>query len=268
VEDDGCNQHVLADQQRLKQIFLNLLSNAVKYNQTGGSVAVSCDLSNGEVAIAITDTGPGITADQLERLFTPFDRLGAERTGQQGSGLGLVLSRHLVEAMAGRLSVESMPGTGTTFTVTLPRTEPHAPEKTADTGLRLDVASPRAATPPRTVIYIEDNLANFRLIERILALRPNITLEASMQGRLGLELVRQHMPDIVLLDLNLPDMDGRDVLLELKADAATRQIPVLVISADASDGQVRRLLDAGASGYLTKPVDVIELLRHIDQLTA
>jgi PAS domain S-box-containing protein len=268
VEDDGCNQHVLADQQRLKQIFLNLLSNAVKYNQTGGSVAVSCDLSNGEVAIAITDTGPGITADQLERLFTPFDRLGAERTGQQGSGLGLVLSRHLVEAMAGRLSVESMPGTGTTFTVTLPRTEPHAPEKTAATGLRLDVASPRAATPPRTVIYIEDNLANFRLIERILALRPNITLEASMQGRLGLELVRQHMPDIVLLDLNLPDMDGRDVLLELKADAATRQIPVLVISADASDGQVRRLLDAGASGYLTKPVDVIELLRHIDQLTA
>ncbi|MEX2424935.1 MAG: PAS domain S-box protein [Acidimicrobiia bacterium] len=265
---DGCGEHVLADRQRLKQIFLNLLSNAVKYNQNAGAVDVTCDLSNGDVGISVSDTGLGITAEQLERLFTPFDRLGAEQSGQQGTGLGLVLSRHLAEAMGGRLSVESVPGEGATFTVTLPRTEPQEPESTVAGSQWFDPSRPRGGNSPRTVIYIEDNLANLRLIERILALRPNITLEASMQGSLGLDLVRQHMPDLVLLDLNLPDMGGRDVLLELRSDPATRQIPVVVISADASEGQIQRLLDAGANGYLTKPVDVVELLRHIDEIFA
>ena len=263
--DEGCGEHVLADRQRLKQIFLNLLSNAVKYNQTTGTVDVTCDVANGEIGISFTDSGLGITPEQLERLFTPFDRLGAEQTGQQGTGLGLVLSRHLVEAMAGRLSVESVPGKGSTFTVTLPRTEPQEPEA-LERGSRFGPPPRHEGNSPRTVIYIEDNLANLRLIERILALRPNITLQSAMQGSLGLDLVRQHVPDLVLLDLNLPDMGGRDVLLELKADPVTRQIPVLVISADASEGQIRRLLDAGAHGYLTKPVDVVELLRHVDEM--
>ena len=265
VDAEDCGEHVLADRQRLKQIVLNLLSNAVKYNHPGGTVVVTCHVANGEVGIACTDSGPGITADQLERLFTPFDRLGAERTGQQGTGLGLVLSRHLVEAMAGRLSVESVPGEGTTFTVTLPRTDPHEPAETDEGSGEYDISTPHGSDYPRTVIHIEDNLANLRLIERILALRPHITLQAAMQGSLGLDLVRQHMPDAVLLDLNLPDIGGREVLMELKSDPTTRHIPVLVISADASERQIRRLLDAGASAYLTKPVDVVELLRHLDE---
>ena len=256
--------YVLGDRQRLKQILLNLLSNAVKYNRTGGSVKVACTVTGDEVAIGVTDSGPGIHPAHLERLFTPFDRLGAEQTDQQGTGLGLVLSRHLVEAMAGRLTVQSAPGEGSTFTVTLPRTDPHEP-RPAEEDHRIEAAPPGTSHPPRTVVYIEDNLANLRLIERVLALRPQVTLHPAMKGSLGIELVRQHMPDMVLLDLNLPDMDGHEVLIELKAEPATRQIPVLVISADASEGHIRRLLDAGAHAYLTKPVDIPDLLEHLDE---
>jgi PAS domain S-box-containing protein len=263
IADDPCGDHVLADRQRLKQVFLNLLSNAVKYNQSGGRVDITCTRTDGHLSVSFTDTGPGVTADQLDRLFTPFDRLGAEQTDQQGTGLGLVLSRHLTEAMGGVLSVESTPGQGSTFTVSLPRIEPHDPGDSA----RTDGPSVRrSAGAQRTVLYIEDNLANLRLIERILALRPHVSLQTSMQGRLGLDLARQHAPDLILLDLNLPDIAGRDVLLELRADPATRPIPVVVISADASPGQVQRLLDAGANGYVTKPVDVVELLERVDEL--
>lgn len=267
TDEASCDQHVLADRQRLKQVFLNLLSNAVKYNRTGGSIIVECETVDELLHISVTDTGPGISPAQHDRLFTPFDRLGAEQSDEQGTGLGLVLSRHLVEAMGGTLTVRSVEGEGSTFTVALPRSDAPAPNG-GEHPHELAVGSVGTGERTVTVIYIEDNLANLRLIERILALRSNIRLEAAMQGRLGLDLIREHHPDLVLLDLNLPDIDGRDVLIELKSDPETRSIPVLVISADASQGQVRRLLDAGAVGYLTKPVDVVELLRRVDELLA
>ncbi|MEX2279976.1 MAG: CHASE3 domain-containing protein, partial [Acidimicrobiia bacterium] len=263
VEREGVS-HVLADRQRLKQAFLNLLSNAVKYNRPGGSVEVACVTTDHDLAISFTDTGAGITAEQLGRLFTPFDRLGAGATDQQGTGLGLVLSRHFVEAMGGKLSVESAPEEGSTFTISLPRTDPHVLE--TDRTDPQPVAIPIADHNQKMVIYIEDNPSNVDLIERILAFRSHISLEVAMQGRLGLDLIGQHHPDLVLLDLHLPDMDGKDVLEEMRADPVTRHIPVLIISADASPGQIQRLLDAGATGYVTKPIDVLELLHHIDSL--
>lgn len=265
IQGDVRGDHVLADRQRLKQVFLNLLSNAIKYNKPGGRVDVTCTTTNGRVEIAFSDTGPGIGADQLARLFTPFERLGAEQGDQQGTGLGLVLSRHLVEAMAGVLAVESAPGEGSTFTVSLPRTDPHDLHPPKD-DKRATGADGRAAGVARTVLYVEDNLANLRLIERILGLRSDISLLSAMQGRVGIDLARQHTPDLILLDLNLPDLSGRDVLVELKSDPATRHIPVLVISADASPGQVQRLIEAGATGYITKPVDVSDLLDQLDGL--
>jgi PAS domain S-box-containing protein len=269
VED--CSEHVLADRQRLKQVFLNLLSNAVKYNHRGGKVTVECSTTNGDLEIAFTDSGPGMTADQIGRLFTPFDRLGAENSGQQGTGLGLVLSRHLLEEMAGNMSVTSAPGEGSTFTISLPRIDPDQNDRLPGSDLAASnqgsITFPSLdPAPTRTVLYIEDNLANLHLIERIVALRSQINLEAAMQGRLGIDLARQHSPDLIMLDLNLPDMDGRDVLIELKADPATRHIPVIVISADASHGQIERLLDSGAAGYVTKPVNVVEILRRFDEL--
>lgn len=266
TDEADCRQHVLADHQRLKQVFLNLLSNAVKYNRVGGSIVVRCETTDDSFAISVTDSGPGIKPEQHDRLFTPFDRLGAEQSHETGTGLGLVLSRHLVEAMGGTLTVTSVEGEGATFTVTLPRTDP--PDSGGEHLAEHVTTPPKAGARPVTVIYIEDNLANLRLIERILALRPHIRLEAAMQGRLGLDLIREHRPELVLLDLNLPDMEGRDVLIEIRADPETRSVPVLVISADASQGQVQRLLDTGATGYLTKPVDVVELLRQVDELLA
>lgn len=256
--------HVLADRQRLRQAFLNLLSNAVKYNRPGGSVEIRCTVTNGHLAISFTDTGAGITAEHLGRLFTPFDRLGADATDQKGTGLGLVLSRHLIEGMGGKLSVNSAPGEGSTFTISLPRTDPHVPE--ADWTDPEPDANASSDRNQKTVIYIEDNPSNVELIERILALRSHINLEVAMQGRLGLDLISQHHPDLVLLDLHLPDMDGRDVLDEIRSDPVTRHIPVLIVSADANPGQIQRLLDAGATGYITKPIDVRELLRQVDNL--
>lgn len=263
IPPEGCQTYVLADRQRLKQVFLNLLSNAVKYNRVGGTVQITCVTVGPDLAVSFADTGPGIAPAHLERLFTPFDRLDAEGTDEEGTGLGLVLSRHLLEAMASSLTVESEQGRGSTFTVTVPRTEPVEIDETAHP---THVFGASSAQQVWKVIYIEDNLANLRLIERILDLRSDVDLEAAMQGRLGIELVREHVPDLVLLDLNLPDMDGRDVLLEIRSDPATAHIPVLVISADASPGQVQRLLDAGANGYLTKPVNVVEFLNRVDEL--
>jgi len=260
-----CDSYVRADQQRLKQVLLNLLSNAVKYNRPGGSVRVRCAYHNGRDAPSVTvaDTGPGIPEDQLDRLFDPFDRLGAEQGQEEGTGLGLALSKRLVELMEGRLWAESEVGNGTTFWLELSRAEPP----------RLDSAQPRvgddaatgATDAELTVLYIEDNVSNFELIKGALARLGSPTLLSAIQGRLGIDLATQHLPDVVLLDLHLPDMHGREVLAQLKADPSTRPIPVIVLSADATQGQIRRLLDAGAYEYLTKPVDIPRFLETVQR---
>jgi signal transduction histidine kinase/CheY-like chemotaxis protein len=259
-------RYVLADRQRLTQVFLNLLSNAVKYNRDGGLVTLSwAPAANGGLRVSVTDTGPGIPSDKMERLFVPFDRLGAEATGVEGAGLGLSLSKRLVEAMGGTLGAESVPGRGSTFWVELPVVDP--PADAADEIAHVSYpAAPGAARARRVVLYIEDNLSNLTLVQRLLAHRPEVSVLPAMQGRLGLELAREHRPHLILLDLNLPDISGADVLRDLREKPETRDIPVVVISADITPGQIARLRDAGARQYLTKPLDVKMFLAVLDDV--
>lgn len=265
VADD---HYVIADRQRLKQVLLNLLSNAVKYNRIEGRVSVECALTSVDrVRISITDTGAGLSPEQLQRLFVPFERLQADDTGVQGTGLGLVHSLRLMEAMGGTIGVDSEVGRGSTFWVELARAEPPAADEPAPIP---PTASSEAAPSgsAHTILYLEDNLANFRLVQWILSRRPHIKLISAMQGRLGLDLARKHRPDLVLLDLHLPGIPGTEVLARLQADPKTSAIPVVIISADASKGQSERLLSAGARAYLTKPFDVEQFLRTVDELLA
>jgi PAS domain S-box-containing protein len=256
--------YVLADRQRLKQVLLNLLSNAVKYTARQGDVTLSfAEAEKGSIRIQVRDTGAGIPVDKLARLFTPFDRLGAEQSTVEGTGLGLALCQRLVQAMHGGIGVNSTLGSGSTFWLELPRAE--SPFQT--------LAAQKTTTPReelsdgigRRVLYIEDNFSNVTLVEQMLSERPALELITAMQGRVGLELACKHAPDLILLDLHLPDLPGWQVLHQLKADQATRDIPVIVISADATAPQISRLISAGARAYLTKPLDIVEFFRVIDQ---
>jgi PAS domain S-box-containing protein len=260
---ESADLYTLADQQRLKQVLINVLSNAVKYNRRGGDVRVHCRmLADGRVEAAVADTGRGMTAAQLARLFEPFDRLGAESSGIEGTGLGLSLSLGLVEAMGGTITARSEPDVGTTMSVRLLRAEPREPYAGA-----IAVTAPVTAHAPhaarRTIVYVEDNLANLTLVARLLARLPNVHLIPVMKGKLALDLVREHQPDLVLLDLHLPDLHGRQVLEQLKGDPVTAGIPIVVLSADATPAQFERLLSDGAAGYLTKPIDVESLLDRV-----
>jgi PAS domain S-box-containing protein len=255
--------YVEADKQRLKQVLLNLLSNAIKYNRVGGSVEVSLDHAGQErLRLLVSDTGPGIAAGQLEKLFTPFERLGAEEGAIEGTGLGLALSKRLVEAMGGEVSVVSEVGMGSTFSVELTITQ--SPAEIAEVTKQMAVSAPSEGAQKKTILHIEDNLSNFKLVEQILCARPGIELLAAMQGNLGLELARRHHPDLILLDLHLPGMQGDAVLRRLKDDPVTRDIPVVLVSADATTGQTERLLEAGAREYLTKPLDVRQFLQVVE----
>jgi CheY-like chemotaxis protein len=247
-------------------VLLNLLSNAIKYNRPGGRVRITCgEGEGGRFQIHVHDTGVGIRPDRIDQLFVPFARLGAEQTEVEGTGLGLALSKRLVEAMGGDLLVESTPNRGSVFTVEL---------RMADDPVDR-LRSERAERPPvveetghrsATVLYVEDNVANLSLIETILDDRPEITLVPALQGRLGLELAAEHQPDLILLDLHLPDIPGEEVLRRLRADERTAATPVIVISADATRGAVQRLLEAGVHAYLTKPLDVDLFLNTIDEV--
>jgi PAS domain S-box-containing protein len=260
------SEYVMADEKRLRQVLLNLLSNAVKYNTTGGQVSVQCARSaEGRVRISVTDTGTGIAPEDLPKLFVPFERLGAAHTQIEGTGLGLVFSKRLMEAQNGTLSVHSVVGQGSTFFLELPLAQPPVQPLAAETpeNKSNDQAPP---APPRTILSIEDNAANSQLIQRILERSPNIHLLSAMQGVNGLALARQHRPDLVLLDIHLPDINGDEVLKRLQEDASTAHIPVVIVSADATEKQVERLMSAGATHYLSKPINVKELLSIIDQI--
>ena len=256
--------YVLADRQRLKQVLLNLLSNAVKYTARRGSVTVSFnDAGNGSTRIQVRDTGAGIPVEKLARLFTPFDRLGAEQSTVEGTGLGLALCQRLVQAMQGSIGVNSTLGNGSTFWLELPQAE--SPLQTLAAQTSSPVPKQSADEELRRILYIEDNFSNVTLVEQMLAERPALELMTAMQGRVGLELARNHAPDLILLDLHLPDMPGWQVLAQLKSDHATRDVPVVVISADATAPQIKRLLSAGAHAYLTKPLDIAEFFRIVDE---
>jgi PAS domain S-box-containing protein len=257
----GDDRHVNADRRLLTQVLLNLLSNAIKYNRQGGRVDVSFSTTeNGRIRMLVADTGRGIEPELLTRVFEPFDRLGAEYTDIQGSGLGLTLSKALVEAMGGSIAVRSTLERGSTFTIELRAAR--APDRAAEvTPLRAPpVTGGELGSDPRRILYIEDNLSNLRLVERILDSQTAVELIPAMQGTLGLELARQHQPDLIVLDVHLPDMPGIEVLRRLKAQEDTRDIAVVVLSADASEMQIKALREAGACDYITKPLDVRRFL--------
>lgn len=256
--------HVMADVQKLKQVLLNLLSNAIKYNRPQGTVSISATVTaERALRVAVHDTGTGISPQDLPKLFTPFERLGAVNSTIEGTGLGLVLSMRLIEAMEGKLAVASVPGEGSVFSLELPVADAAAvvpPSQMAGA----NASKPAAGS--HTILCIEDNLSNLSLIETIMEERPNVALLAAMQGSVGLDLARQHKTDLILLDLNLPDIDGKEVLVRLKQSVVTSAVPVIVISADATLLQRERLLKMGAHDYLTKPLDVALFLRTVDDI--
>jgi len=256
---------VSADQQRLKQVLLNLLSNAIKYNCDGGTVQVTvAPAGSDRVRILVSDTGIGIAPEDIDRLFVPFDRLGAERTSVEGTGLGLALTRHLVELMRGTLDVASEPGVGTTFAVELSGAagDPDQPARALE---KAAAPTARPSLPDATVLFIEDHVANLELVAQILAGQPGIELIPATTGGIGIQLATGHPPDLILLDLHLPDMSGTEILARLRRDERTQHIPVIVVSADATNGQIRRLLAAGATAYLTKPLDVQRFLELLGE---
>jgi PAS domain S-box-containing protein len=266
VEEVDESAYVLADRQRLKQVLLNLLSNAIKYNVARGRIDLSVTRSDINWLLVVADTGIGMPDGFLDRLFTPFDRMGAEGTTVEGTGLGLSLSLGLMEAMNGKLQVDSATGEGTRFTIVLPATAPIETEvepvqKKEPSTLMIDTGS----TLGRTLLYIDDNLSNIKLVERVLARRREVRVISAMQGRMGLDLAGEHAPDLIMLDLNLPDMHGLDVLRRLKSDPATADIPVIIVSADATQTQITRLLNSGAAAYITKPFNLKEFLGTIDK---
>jgi signal transduction histidine kinase/CheY-like chemotaxis protein len=244
---------VWADRQRIKQVLLNLVSNAIKYNRQGGSIVITGSASADTVALTVADTGVGIPESSLDRLFVPFDRMGATNSGIEGTGIGLSLSKALVEAMAGTIGADSQVGQGSRFWVELAVAEFDSRRP----------SGPRAQKSGGVVLYVEDNLASLRMIERLFNGRPE-TLQASVQGTMALELARELHPVLILLDLHLPDMSGEEALRRLKADPETASIPVVVLSADVTPGRIDRILDAGAVGYLSKPVDVPRLIAYLD----
>jgi PAS domain S-box-containing protein len=257
-----------ADRQRLAQVLLNLLSNGVKYNRPGGSVRVTWEEREGRVRIGVHDTGRGIAPERMAELFVPFARLGAEETGVEGTGLGLALSHRLAEAMGGSLTAESQPGRGSTFWLELPAADDPSSRLPQPAPAPREPRAENTSGPAATLLYVEDNLANLTLVESLLSSRPEITLLSAMQGRMGLDLAWEHAPDLILLDLHLPDMAGGEVLRRLRADRRTRDTPVVVISADATPGQVERLRAAGAHEYMTKPLDLDRFMETVDRTLA
>ena len=254
---------VLGDETRVKQILTNLLSNAIKYNVEGGRVLVSSHTSSaGLVALEVNDTGSGMNEAQLAQLFQPFNRLGRESGPVEGTGIGLVISLRLAELMGGALRARSTLGKGSTFILELPRaTSAPMPQPVDD-----DAELTDAAYRQRVVHYVEDNETNAEVMRGILALRPQVELEISALGLDGLAAIRQRRPSLILLDMHLPDIDGLELLRHLQADPATSDIPVIVVSADATETRIGQAIAAGATHYLTKPVNVPQFLAALDEV--
>jgi len=261
---DGCGSsgHVVAvDHVRFKQVMLNLLTNAAKYNRRGGRITLrSFSSGGGMTRVEVQDTGIGIPYDKQSHLFESFERLGRGNGSIPGSGIGLVITRRLTEMMQGRVGFSSEPDVGSTFWVEFPSAV------LAEGAERLPAtAPPRVVEDPArdnkiTILYVEDNPANLRFMERLISKIPNTRMLGAPDPVLGLELARAHCPDVILLDINLPDMDGYEVLRRLQNDEATRRIPVIAVTANAMPCDVERGIKAGFNGYVTKPINVPEFI--------
>ncbi len=256
---------VHADQTRVKQIMINLLSNAIKYNRTKGVVKVTCSLSApGRMRVSVQDTGEGLSPEKIEQLFQPFNRLGQENGSEEGTGIGLVMSKRLIELMEGEIGVESTVGVGTVvwFEVKLAE-EPYLAADAADELAAIQVPAQPGLTP-RTLLYVEDNRANMQLVEQLIDLRADLRLVGATDGPQGLAMAHKHLPEVILMDINLPGISGIQVLKNLHEDPATAHIPVIAISANAMPRDIKKGMAAGFFHYLTKPINVNEFMNTLD----
>jgi len=263
---ERCTLSVVADRTRLKQVLLNLLSNAVKYNRDNGAVVLECTQAGGRVRVSVQDTGLGLSEEQVSALFQPFNRLGQEAGPHEGTGIGLVVTRHLVEMMGGSIGVRSMPGTGSVFWIELRESGaavlPAQPAAAAQGPEAPAVAD--AAAEVATVLCVEDNPANLELVRSVLGFRPDLRLLSAPDGRKGVDMARNHRPDVILMDNNMPGLNGREALAILRDDPATAHIPVIAVTANAMPTAIDEGLAAGFFRYLTKPIDVAALNDAVD----
>ena len=254
---------VHADRTRVKQVMINLLSNAIKYNRVGGSVTVTCgEGSDGMVRVSVADTGAGLSDEQIAHLFEPFNRLGQEEGAEEGTGIGLVVTKQLVELMHGAIGVDSDVGAGTTFWVELAASDEPVLEMAAfDTSTYIDQQIDAA---PRTLLYVEDNPANLNLVEQLITRRPDLKLLTAIDGYAGIQLARTYQPDVILMDINLPGVSGFGCLKILQEDATTAHIPVMALSANAMPRDIEKGEEAGFFRYLTKPINVAQFMDALD----
>ena len=256
---------VKADRTRVKQVFINLLSNAIKYNKVSGTVVVD-HITNtaGRIRIRVKDSGEGLSADQLTQLFQPFNRLGQEASGEEGTGIGLVTTKRLIELMGGSIGAESTVGTGSVFWIELNLTTEG--QRTGAAAIAASAAHTQVESdaPARTLLYVEDNPANLMLVEDLIARRPDIRLLSARDGTRGVEIARACRPDVILMDINLPGISGIKALKILSEDPTTAHIPVVALSANAIPRDIEKGLDAGFFRYLTKPIKVNEFMETLD----
>ncbi|MBC7455653.1 MAG: PAS domain S-box protein [Massilia sp.] len=262
--DPACYVH--ADRTRVKQVMINLLSNAIKYNTTGGSVTVQCARNGeGRIRISVRDTGAGLAPHQLAQLFQPFNRIGQENSAEEGTGIGLVVTKQLVELMGGAIGVESTVGIGSVFWVEFNTAATPILALDNIDDVALERRAPAAGTMDQpTLLYVEDNPANLTLVEQLIARRGDLKLLTAIDGHLGIELARAYLPDVILMDINLPGISGYGALKILRDDPATAHIPVLALSANAVPHDVEKGLEAGFFRYLTKPIRVREFMDALD----
>ncbi len=256
---------VHADRTRVKQVLLNLLSNAIKHNIKQGTVEVTCaESAPGRIRVSIRDTGAGLYPEQLTHLFQPFNRLGQEGGGEEGTGIGLVVAKRLVERMGGVIGVESTLGTGSVFWFELIAVA--APQLPAEANGAVALAPAHAPRGARlnTLLYVEDNPANLKLVQQIIARHPGMCLLSAVNGNLGIQLARDNQPDVILMDINLPGISGFEALQILRSDPATAHIPVIAISANAMPRDIKKGLQAGFFRYITKPIKVSEFMEALD----
>ncbi|HET6718795.1 MAG TPA: ATP-binding protein, partial [Rhodocyclaceae bacterium] len=258
-----------ADRTRVKQVLINLLFNAIKYNRPHGTVLVDIKPAAGDaIRISVRDTGEGLTPEQREQLFQPFNRLGQEAGVEEGTGIGLVVTKRLVELMGGRIGANSTPGVGSEFWVelTLAGATQLAFTDQDETPVLTTLASSDA--PLRTLLYVEDNPANLELVEQLVARRPDLHLLSAADGNLGIEFARAYLPELILMDLNLPGLSGVETMKILRADPNTAHIPIIALSANAVPRDIEKALAAGFFNYLTKPIKVGEFMAALDAALA
>lgn len=255
-----------ADRMRLKQILLNLLSNAIKYNRDRGSIEVTCREDAKTVHIAVTDTGKGIAPERQSQVFAAFERLGAETSGIEGTGIGLVITKSLVELMHGEIGFRSSAGTGSTFWFTLPKGKSSRPAARQISNMPASAPEKSAAALTQTILYIEDNPANLKLVTKLVERRAGTKILTASHPQRGLQLITEHHPDLVLLDINMPDLDGYQLLKLIKQDHILKSIPVVAVSAAAMAGDIDKGMDAGFDGYITKPIDVSAFYATLDRI--